>query len=140
MSFKPEIVEAMKRLEKALGSPAFPKFPMLDMMAALARLVGQYEHKLGHTLFDTRAYIEAGHEQIPAEEHGQKSSPKRLPLRVNVEAAIAAIHKHMDGHVDEQTQLNLFANVLGQLCALRGLDTTAYDLFIEEAFHEMMDA
>lgn len=135
MAYKPEIVEAMKRVDAAWGSPRFPKFPPLDVMFALAQLVGRLECRLGHEALDTWPYVDQGFDQIPEEEcKPSRDKPSRKAIDLNVEMALKALDSKMGTDIEAQVWLNLLANVLGQLCALQGVKTTFFEPIIEQAW------
>jgi len=135
MDYKPEIVEAMKRVDAAWGSPQFPKFPLLDLMFLLARLIGRLEEQTGQDVLSTWPYVEQGFEQIPKSECPPlRDQPSRGSIEPNVETALKALDRHMGNDLQAQTWINLFANVLGQLCALQGVKPAFFEPLIEKAY------
>lgn len=135
MTYKPEIVEAMKRVDAAWGSPQFPKFPPLDLMFALAHLVGHLENRLDHEALETWPYVEQGYDQIPKDEcRPLRDKPSRSAIDPNVELALKTLDAKMGDDIEGQVWLNLMANVLGQLCALQGVKPIFFEPIIEQAW------
>lgn len=119
---RPEITRAMACLESAVGSPRFPKIPLVDTLQGLIDLMFAYEAKLGLEAGSTWPYIEAGWDQVDELDRGTVSLESRPSLRINVEAVIDNVERARDESIEDGVWLNLLANVIGQISALLGID------------------
>jgi hypothetical protein len=118
-----ELKEALDRVVKAVGDHYNPKFPLEDLIRAVADLVGRFEYELGLETCALWPHVEDGMESMAHTTCKPWPEP-RDGIPINIKYAKLSLLAQIDlkPQLPREIWGVVLAHLLGQVCSLAGYD------------------